>query len=365
MPDDLETLIALPASQLDSRLHRVASFIETRSREGRDLTQSEVDDLSLELANLRVAVDRQQQISTRGRAITEAIDSHRRGVETRSRPTLLVSESNLREHAAALAEGRPFGAVETRSRVTAGGDLGSAGAWHPGAPQEPRHVIAFAGIPVSPLTGRTAQVPSYTGPTGAAGVDEGVDHGEYDSVNPVSLTALRYGRWSEVSALADQVDELTGLNQMHAWGIARDLDKLAVAAVEGSASFQGVSVDIQEAVRTAVLHVSATVYAAETQLVIVGQPADLAELTGTQPANADDLGSYAVRFAGARLYPTLAASPNLITVFAPSAYRTFQSPLQSASLIDPQDGSHKFGSWLHSTGVAQQIAGSAVTAGAS
>lgn len=40
-------------------------------------------------------------------------------------------------------------------------------------------------------------------------------------------------------------------------------------------------------------------------------------------------------------------------------------PLQSASLIDPQDGSHKFGSWLHSTGVAEQIVGSAVMFGAS
>ena len=46
-------------------------------------------------------------------------------------------------------------------------------------------------------------------------------------------------------------------------------------------------------------------------------------------------------------------------MFAPGSFRVFQTRLQSASLIDPTDGSNKFGSWLHSTGVAQQIVGSA------
>lgn len=367
---DPDYLASLPARDVETRIARVVERIESRANAaGRDdlspAQQALMSEDVTQLAALRIAVDRQQEMRSKGRAIDEAIEMRSRGAHTGGPSSLLVSQQHLAEHAAALSEGRPFGAVETRSRVTAASDLGSAGAWSDAAPNEPRHLIAFAGIPVSELTGRTAQVPSFTGPTAAAGVDESTDHPEYDAITPVDLVALRFGRWSEVSALADQVDELTGLNMMHGWGIARDIDRLAVAAVEASASFQGVSVDIQEAVRTAVLHVGATVYAAETQLVIVGQPADLAELTGTQPTNGDDLGSYAVRFAGARLYPTLAASPNQLTVFAPGSFRVFQSPLQSASLIDPQDGSHKFGSWLHSTGLAQQIAGSAVTVGAS
>lgn len=369
---DPDYLTRLPAGEVETRIARVVERVESRanraSSENRDLSTAEAaltSEDTAELAALRVAADRHHQIETRGRAIGEAVDNHRRGLETRSRPTLLVSDQHLAEHAAALADGRPFGAVETRARVTAGGDLGSAGAWHPGSPNEPRHLIQFAGIPVSELTGRTAQVPAYTGPTAAAGVDESTDHAEYDAVAPVNLTALRYGRWSEVSALANVVDDLHGLNRMHAWGIARDLDRLAVQSVEAAAGSLGVSVDVEEAVRTAILTVAASTYSEETQLVVIGQPADLAELTGTTPANADDLGSYAVRFAGAKLYPTLAASANVVTVFAPGGFRVFQSPLQSASLIDPQDGSHKFGSWLHSTGVAQQIIGSAVTVGAS
>ena len=57
-----------------------------------------------EAAALRVAADRHQQIETRGRAIGEAVASRRRGVENRSRPTLLVSEEHLQQHAAALAD---------------------------------------------------------------------------------------------------------------------------------------------------------------------------------------------------------------------------------------------------------------------
>ena len=49
-----------------------------------------------------------------------------------------------------------------------------------------------------------------------------------------------------------------------------------------------------------------------------------------------------------------------MAVFAANAFRCFQTRLQSASLIDPSSGANKFGSWLHSTGVAEQIVGSAV-----
>jgi len=54
------------------------------------------------------------------------------------------------------------------------------------------------------------------------------------------------------------------------------------------------------------------------------------------------------------------ASADQVAVFAANAFRCFQTRLQSASLIDPSSGANKFGSWLHSTGVAEQIVGSAV-----
>ena len=372
---NVDALAELPEVEINSRLAACIERVESRaaraSSEGRDLTDRE-SDLSesdrQEMSAIRDAVELRSRnaamYESRGRQVQDALDAH--SVETRAAsipsPTLLVSERNLHEHAAALRDGRPYGAVEveTRARVTVAGDLGSAGGWDPGRPNEPRHLIAFAGIPVSELTGRTAQVPVYTGPTGAAGVDESTAHGEYDAINPANLTGLRYGRWTNVSALANVVDDLRGINQMHAWGIARDLDLLAVTSVQTAATAPAaLDDDLDQQVRQAVLSVAANTYSDETALVIIGTPADLSLLTGTTPANSGDLGSVPVRYAGARLYPTNAATADQVTVFAPNAFRVFQTKLQSASLISPEDGSNKFGSWLHSTGVAQQIVGAA------
>lgn len=374
---DVDQLIDLSTDELEERHRAAAERVELRihraNAEHRDFTKRE-HELSLADREELEALDKARVIrehrsrlngetETRGAALQAEIG---RLIDTRSAtfsPTLLVSERNLEHHAAALREGRPHGAVEveTRARVTAAGDLGSAGAWNPGRPNEPRHLIAFSGIPVSELTGRTAQVPQYTGPSGAAGVDENTTHGEYDAIAPVNLTGLRYGRWSDVSALANELDELSGINAMHSWGIARDLDLLAVTAVQTAAGTPVVlGADLEAQVREAILTVAANTYSDESQLVIVGKPADVALLTGTTPANGPDVGSVSVRFGGARLYPATAATAEQVTVFAPSAFRVFMSKLQSASLIDPASGAHKFGSWLHSTGLGQQITGSAV-----
>lgn len=365
-----DTAELLTDAELETRaracLDRVSTRTDRAQTEDRDLTSREAELCALdrdELIILKDALDTRsarREEETRSAEIMQAIASV---TETRSapfQPTLLVSERHLEEHAAALRDGRPYGAVETRARVTVAGDLGSAGAWDPGAPNEPRHLIAFAGIPVSELTGRTAQTPSFTGPTGAAGVDESTAHGEYDAIAPVNLTGLRYGRWTLVSALANVVDDLRSVNAMHAWGIARDLDLLAVTAVQTAASTPAVlGADLDQQVRQAILAVAAATYSDESSLVIVGTPADLSLLTGTTPANASDLGSLPVRYNGAKLYPSIAATAEQVTVFAPNAFRVFQTRLQSATLIDPTDGSNKFGSWLHSTGLAQQIVGSA------
>lgn len=380
---DLDALVLLSDDELNERIRGAATRVQTRIQrcetENRSLTEREralsEDDRS-ELVALKDATEiraaRRAQadaIETRSKEIVTAVDAairdhHSGGVETRSAfgpNSLVVSDEHLEDHARALRDGRPHGAVETRARVTVSGDLGSAGAWDGGHPNEPRTLISFANIRVAELTGRTAQTPVYTGPTGAAGVDESTAHGEFDAVNPATLTGLRYGRWTQVSALANVVDDLRSISQMHSWGIARDLDLLAVSAIQTAASTPvALGDDLDQQVRQALLTVSANTYSDESQLVIVGTPADLSLLTGTTPANGDDRGSVANRYAGARLYPLNSAAAEQVTVFAPSAFVVFQTRLQSATAIDPTDGSNKFGSWLHSTPVAAQIAGAAV-----
>lgn len=365
-----EYLAELPDVELERRTSAAVERVENRAArarvEARDFTPRE-SDLSEqdrdELAALNGAIEARsrnnEQRETRNQWVQDAVDGH---VETRSAQwPLLVSREHLEQHAAALREGRTFAAaeVETRSRVTAASDMGARGDWVDAAPHSPRHLIAFSGMPVSLLTGRRAELPSYTGPTGAAGSDENTAHGEYFAVDPVSLTAARYGRWTNVSSLVNVVDDLVGINQMHAWGIARDFDLLAVTAVQTAAGAPATLVSLESQVREAILAVAAATYSDETQLVIFGTPADLAPLTATTPTNAGDVGSLALRFGAARIYPSTAAASGQVTVFAPGSFRTFQSKLQSALILDPTDGSSKFGQWTHATPVAEQIIGSA------
>lgn len=362
--EELETRTAAAADRVNGRIQRAQDAGRDLLPREAELTEEDRGELAVlsEALEVRAAQRRSEErgaeLMREIGKLTDPAGGPRRTAQP-FMPSLIVSDRTLEGHVSALREGRSFGAVETRARVTAAADLGSAGAWDAGAPNEPRHLITFAGVPTSELTGRTAQVPAYTGPTAAAGVDESTAHGEYDSVAPVDLVGLRYGRWSDVSALANVVDDLRGVAAMHSWGIARDLDLLAVDAVETAAGTPAALVDLEQQVREAVLTVAAATYSGEDALVIVGTPADLAALTATSPGNAADLASVPVRFCGARLYPSTAATAGQLTVFAPKAFRVFQTRLQSATQVSPKDGSFSFGSWIHSTPLAQQIVGAA------
>lgn len=280
-------------------------------------------------------------------------------------PSLLVSPENIVKHADAIQEGRSFGAVEERATIqvnpAAANALGGAQAWAQTQAREPIHLIRAAGIPVQTLTGVAATMPAFTLPTAAAGVNETTAHGEYDSVVDVPLTAARYGRWSAVSAAVSVFTSISGINNMHAIGIAKDLDKLAVGNVETAAGTPSAySADIAGHTREALLSVAANVLADVEDLFIIGRPAAVALLGDVTPANGNDAGSVVSRFGGARLYATAAAAAGQLTVFHPQSFLVFQSKLQSASTIDPKDGSNTWGSWLHSTPVGQGLAGSAL-----
>lgn len=281
-------------------------------------------------------------------------------------PSLLVSPGNIAKHVEALGEGRTFSATEEfRALVQVDGaaanSLGGPQAWAQTAAREPMWLGRFAGIPVQTLTGVSAVMPKFVLPSSTTGVAETAPHAEYDAVTDLQLAALRYGRWSAVSAATSAFVSVSGLSNGHAIGIARDLDKLAVGNIETAAGTPAVyAADIARNVREALLSVSANVLTAVEELVIVGTPAAAALLGETTPANGPDVGSVTSRFNGARLYATGAATSGQLTVFAPQSFMIFMSMLQSATTIDPKDGSTAFGSWLHSTSVGQGLTGSAL-----
>ena len=73
-----------------------------------------------------------------------------------------------------------------------------------------------------------------------------------------------------------------------------------------------------------------------------------------------DVGSFALRYGGAQLYPTPAAT--VLTVFHPQSFRAVASGLASAVVTDPTTGSQRFGQWML-FGLGQSLVGSAISVG--
>ncbi|MCV7191487.1 hypothetical protein [Mycolicibacterium brumae] len=281
-------------------------------------------------------------------------------------PSLLVSPDNIRRHVEALRAGETFSVTETRGMVQVNGaatsSIGGATAWGQLAAREPNHLIRFAGIPVDALTGVQAVMPTFTLPSAAVGVAESAAHTEFDGVVDLPLTALRYGRWTQVSAAASEFTSLSGIVNAHAIAIARDIDKKAVADIEAAITGSPIAynADVAGNVRQTILAVAANTMRDVSELVLVGTVAAIAKLQDVAPANGPDAGSITTRFAGARLYPATTATAGRITVFDPQSFMAFASPVGSATAIDPKDGSASFGSWLHHTAIGQGLTGSAL-----
>lgn len=356
---------------------RAALIIQARSiaqngvDEKRDLTEGEQTAFDGLVAQANELEARAKAISDGEKAAHELDESFRSvtgaypGQPTAAGcPSLLVSRDNITKHAEALHEGRVFGVVEEARALVqvnpaASSALGGPQAWAQVGPREPMHLIRFAGIPVQTLTGVAAVMPTFTLPASTAGVNESTAHGEYDTVVDLPLTALRYGRWTSVSAAASQFDNLNGIANLHSVGIAKDLDKKVIGDIQTAAGAPvAYAADIAGNVRELAHRRGERARHTRTPRHR-RHPADIALLGDTTPANGPDVGSVAVRFNGARMYATGEANAGQVTIFAPSAFLVFMSQLQGASTIDPKDGSNSFGSWLHSTGAGQGLTGSA------
>jgi hypothetical protein len=279
----------------------------------------------------------------------------------RGHAPLLVSDEHLRGHVQAIRDGSTFGALEERTLLTVAGDTGSPGTWGSGQIREPMTLRSFAGIPVDGLTGATAQMPSLTLPAGSAGVAESVAHAEFTAADLVNLSTLRYGRWSEVTSFVSTFTDLAAMNGAHAVGIARDLNLVDLTAIQTAAgtvtAFSASLLD--QNIRTAILKVAAAVVGNPEDVVLFGTSAALAVVNGYAPASGDDRGSVTTRIFGARCYVTEAALAGNVYAFHPRAFKIFAGGLGSASVLDPTNGSYKFGQWLHSTAPGLFVVGGA------
>ncbi len=332
--------------------------------EERELTASEqrkVNKLEAEAGALQDRLDRDASMERELERVPRSGGEVRSAEGFIDHSPLRVSDDNLRKHADAIREGKTFGAVEERANVTVATDTGSPGSWGSGPVFEPVTLRRFAGIPNKPLQGATAQMPSLTLPAGAAGVAEGTAHTEFDATNVVNLSTLRYGRWTQVTSFVQAFTDLNAINQAHAVGIARDLNLADITTIQTAAgsvtAFDAANLDRN--VRQAILKVAAAAVVPPEAVVLFGTSAALGVVTGYAPASGDDRGSVTTRVFGARVYTVEDATAGNVYAFAPTGFQTFSDGLSSATVVAPDSGLYKFGSWLHSTPAGTFIVGSA------
>ena len=367
----IQELAALPLADLEQRASETAvraqELLERPQFLGRDMTADEVNVLhaeKAELEQLRCAIALAEEREGAGQAATVQeragqIHSAMSAAQGRGRSLspLLPSAANVDILERARRSFHGVGTIEDRSALTTA-EMGTAVEYGPAGLMAPRSLWRSSGIPtVEPPAGYAATVPQFTIPSGTSLVAEGSDHAEFDDVQPDTVQLARTGAWSDASAEAMISSSVAEISQAHARIMARDADLALITKLEGGDS--GLSVD------EAMLTVADTAAVDVSSLWIVGPVAELAALVGNAvftPTSGPDVESFASRYGGAAVYVSAAASA--VTVFSPQGFRAFATPLGNAVVVNPQDGSVRFGSWMM-LGFGQVLAGAALTVGGS
>ncbi|MGH8775073.1 MAG: hypothetical protein ACRDWI_07835 [Jiangellaceae bacterium] len=185
-----------------------------------------------------------------------------------------------------------------------------------GAPREwganvldgPRLLHVAAGVPRQPITAVLAQFPSLTLPTAAPGVGEGVSLAEYASSTAGSVTLARFGRWTDLSVEALIGADAGALIGMHQLGIALDLDKLLVDAVNTAAGAAvPFNADVVGQIRKSMATVIAATAAADpARLMIMAHPDNVPLLQDVTPVGGLTIAEPFQKFSGATVYASTA-----------------------------------------------------------
>ncbi|MPZ27412.1 MAG: hypothetical protein GEV12_13620 [Micromonosporaceae bacterium] len=371
---DVDELTRLGRQELETRVAGASQRIEMRIKraqdEERDFTTRENDlsyDDRAELGALRDAIsakDREvlersraeeeersldRQVSERSRQLGAAINQAR---HSGGGSPFFPSAEHMEVLERSRAQMQPVTVLERASTT----QMGTGTEYAPGGLAAPRSLWRSTGLPTTPADGLKANVPTFTLPAGTAGVAEGVAHAEFNGVSPSEITLTRHGVFSSLTSAAQLSTSMQELTAAHARIVARDTDVTAVGVIEQTPS---VGVDLDEAI----LAVADAAGRDPSDLWIVGTAEDLAPIIGgvaRTPASGPDTESFAMRYAGARVYVSAAATATSVTVFDPGSFRAVASGLVSQLVWNVQDGSQEFGQWLH-LAVAPVLVGGAVT----
>ena len=196
------------------------------------------------------------------------------------------------------------------------GTIGAPRVWGSNVLAGPRLLHRVAGVPTQRADAIYAQFPQLTLPTAQAASGETVTLTEYASSAAGSVTLARFGRWTDLTQESQIGADAGALTSMHQLGIALDMDKVLVDAVESAAGAAvAFNADVPGAVRACIATVLANTAAENpADLVILINPANAALLQDVTPTGGQTIAERFQRFSGAMVYPTTAADAGFATV---------------------------------------------------
>lgn len=222
------------------------------------------------------------------------------------------------------------------------GTHGAPRVWGANILEGPRLLSAVAGVPRQNAEAVFAQFPQLTLPTAQPLSAEGVALVEYASSAAGSVTLGRFGRWTDMSK-----ESLIGANAgavtaMHRVGIALDLDKVLIDAIDAAAGAAvAFDADVPAAIRRAIARVLANTAQGDPRaLVAITNPDDADLLQDVAPTGGATIGEEFQRFSGVLVYPSTAQPTGFITVANLRAgARYFEAmALQSLTDVDIKTG---------------------------
>lgn len=196
------------------------------------------------------------------------------------------------------------------------GTFGAPREWGANVLAGPRILHVVAGVPQQPIDSILAQFPQLTLPAATASVGENVSLPEYASSAAGSVTAGRFGRFTDLSAESEIGTDAGALLAMHRVGIAKDLDKVLIDAVEVAAGAAvAFTADVPAAIRKAMAKVLDSTAADDpASLVILAHPDNAHLLQDVTPTGGATIAESFQRFSGALVYPSSAVDTGFMTV---------------------------------------------------
>jgi hypothetical protein len=148
-----------------------------------------------------------------------------------------------------------------------------------------------------------------------AGVGESTTIVEFAASTAGTVTLKRYGRFTDFSRESLVGADAGAVIAAHRTAIARDLDSALITLVNTDAgSAVAFTADVPAAIRKAIATVTDNTAAADGQVVVIANPADVSLLQAVTSTGGRTIGENFVLFAGALVYASAATPTGFMLV---------------------------------------------------